>query len=257
MKLSIENKAKKDTFISIFQLLKNCATLVNIIFNEDHLYIQGMDKSHVCLFDIKIYSSWFSSYEYVGASENKICVDTTILHTVLSMNQDDHIIFIYYDNSVDEDTVHIDLISNSSEFDKFFSLPLADIDMNLLGIPDVEYDAEFSIPSKKICEISSQLLLFGQTMNIKCSEERIDLESSGVSGIMKVNIPIDDLSEFSISEGETIDLQYSLNYIQKMCLTTKLSNEISFSISAEFPMRIKYDLGENSHVIFFIAPKME
>jgi proliferating cell nuclear antigen len=173
------------------------------------------------------------------------------------MNQDDHIIFIYYDNSVDEDTVHIDLISNSSEFDKFFSLPLADIDMNLLGIPDVEYDAEFSIPSKKICEISSQLLLFGQTMNIKCSEERIDLESSGVSGIMKVNIPIDDLSEFSISEGETIDLQYSLNYIQKMCLTTKLSNEISFSISAEFPMRIKYDLGENSHVIFFIAPKME
>jgi hypothetical protein len=41
-----------------------------------------------------------------------------------------------------------------------------------------------------------------------------------------------------------------------MCLTTKLSSEIEFGISGEFPMRIKYDLGDNSQVIFFIAPKM-
>jgi proliferating cell nuclear antigen PCNA len=259
MKLSIVTKTKKDIFISLFQLLKSCASVVSIIFNEDHLYIQGMDKSHVCLFDIKIFSQWFSSYEFDESDSNKICVDTNIFHNVLSINQEHHTILLHYEG--DADSVNIDLINGTPEtkkgdFDKFFKLPLADVDTELLGIPEVDYDAEFSIPAKKICEIASQLLLFGDTINVKCSEEKIDLASSGVCGEMTVNIPIDDLSEFSISEGEIIDLHYSLNYIQKMCLTTKLSSEIEFGISGEFPMRIKYDLGDNSQVIFFIAPKM-
>jgi len=271
MKLSIESKTKKDIFIYLFQLLKNCASIINIIFNEDHLYIQGMDKSHVCLFDIKIFSSWFSSYDFNCDDSKNICIDTQILYNVLSINQEHQSINIHYDGH-SPDSIHIDFIniastkdlkkndssSKKTDFDKFFKIPLTELDMELLAIPtDVEYDAEFSISSKKICEIATQLLLFGDSMNVKCSEEKIDLVSSGVCGEMTVNIPIDDLSEFSISEGETIDLQYSLNYVQKMCLTTKLSNEIEFSISDKFPMKIKYDLGDESLAIFFIAPKIE
>ena len=41
-----------------------------------------------------------------------------------------------------------------------------------------------------------------------------------------------------------------------MCLTNKLSNEIHFSISAEYPMKISYDLGDDSSIVFYIAPKM-
>jgi len=262
MKLSIVNKNKKDTFLSIFQLLKNCASIVSIIFYENYLYIQGMDKSHVCLFDIKIFSSWFSTYEFDSNDTNKICIDTHILHNILSINQEQHTIILYYDGN--PDCIHIDLMNETNgtnetkkgDFDKFFKIPLADLDLDLLSIPNSDYDAEFSIQSKKICDIASQLLLFGDTINIKCSEEKIQMGSSGVSGEMHVDIPIDDLNEFSISEGDCIDLHYSLNYIQKMCLTTKLSNEIEFSISSEFPMRIKYDLGEESQVVFYIAPKI-
>ena len=94
-------------------------------------------------------------------------------------------------------------------------------------------------------------------MNIQCSEEKISICSKGVCGEMLVNIPIDDLSEYSISEGENINVSYSLNYLAKMCMTTKLSSEIEFGVSAQFPMRIKYDLGEGSQVMFFIAPKIE
>ena len=40
-----------------------------------------------------------------------------------------------------------------------------------------------------------------------------------------------------------------------MCITNKLSSEIQFSISKEFPMKINYDLGDNSIIEFYIAPK--
>ena len=125
-----------------------------------------------------------------------------------------------------------------------------------MNIPVVEYDAEFSISSKKICEIMSQMLSFGNDLNIKCSEEKIDLVADGMVGEMLVNIPIDDLNEYSIVEGEVIDLKYSLNYIAKMCLTNKISNEVVFCISADYPMKIKYDLGDESSIVFYIAPKI-
>ena len=79
---------------------------------------------------------------------------------------------------------------------------------------------------------------------------------NGMVGEMLVNIPIDDLNEYSIVEGEVIDLKYSLNYIAKMCLTNKISNEVVFCISADYPMKIKYDLGDESSIVFYIAPKI-
>ena len=73
---------------------------------------------------------------------------------------------------------------------------------------------------------------------------------------MLVNVPIDDLSSYSVVEGEVIDLKYSLSSIHKMCLTNKLSNEIYFYISNDSPMRIEYDLGNNSNLVFYVAPKI-
>ena len=80
--------------------------------------------------------------------------------------------------------------------------------------------------------------------------------TNGVTGEMRVDIPIDDLSGYSIIEGEEIILTYSLSYINKMCITNKLSNDIEFSLSNNCPMKISYDLGDNSLLQFFMAPKM-
>ena len=265
MKLTISEKSKKDVFVSIFQLLKSCTAAITIIFKDTEFYIQGMDKAHVCLFEIKIMSSWFKSYEPPQNPEpNSICVDSQVFHHILSINQEQHAISIWYNGDDAGEKIHIDLEgdetgsgSGKGDFNKFFTIPLAELNSELLEIPTVDYDAEFSIHSKKMCDISSQLLVFGDIMNIQCSEEKISICSKGVCGEMLVNIPIDDLSEYSISEGENINVSYSLNYLAKMCMTTKLSSEIEFGVSAQFPMRIKYDLGEGSQVMFFIAPKIE
>ena len=257
MKLSIVDKPKKDIFISLFQLLKSCSSIINIIFNENDMYIQGMDKSHVCLFDIKILSEWFSKYEKPNNDTNSISIDSQFFHNIISMTQDHHSINIHYD--LDPDSINIDLINEKNtkgDFNKYFKLPLADLEYDVLTIQNVDYDAEFSMNAKKINEVTAQLLIFGDVMNVKCSEEKIDLISTGMGGEMLVNIPIDDLSEYSIAEGDVIDLSYSLNYIHKMCLTTKLANEIEFSISAKYPMRIKYNLEHNSYITFYIAPKI-
>ena len=41
-----------------------------------------------------------------------------------------------------------------------------------------------------------------------------------------------------------------------MCITNKLSNDIEFSLSNECPMKINYNLGDDSLLMFYIAPKL-
>jgi len=258
MKISIFEPIKKNIFVAIFQLIKNCTSVVSLIIQKDHVHIQGMDKSHVCLFNINIVKEWFNDYEFNISETNIFCIDTHIFYTIISVAGDSHSINIY--NGNDADSINIELLthnnSSTGDFNKYFKIPLIDNDYELMDLPSLEHDAEFSLSSKKITEIVSQMSIFGSELNIKCSEETIDLITNGITGEMKVNISIDDLNEYSINEGEIIDLKYSLIYLSKMCLTNKLSSEISFGISADAPMRIKYDLGNNSRIEFFIAPKI-
>lgn len=256
MKLKLSNKSKKDLFISVFQTLKNCTNIVSVIFHTNYIHVQGMDKTHVCLFDLTMDEKWFD--EYVNDKQLVANFDSNIFYNIISCNQDNSNLIIEYSDK-DEDNMHIDIIYDEktlSNFDKHFKLPLVDFDNELFKLPETEYDAEFAIPSKTICDVVSQMSFFGDNLNIKCSEDAVHILTNGISGEMLVDIPINELNEYSVVEDEIIDLSYSIQYVNKMCLTNRLSSDIEFSISSECPMKIKYNLGTNSYLTFFIAPKI-
>ena len=62
MQIQINDKKKRDIFVSIFHILKSCSSTANLIVDSDVFHIQGMDKSHICLFDLKLKSNWFDIY---------------------------------------------------------------------------------------------------------------------------------------------------------------------------------------------------
>jgi len=293
MQFQISDKKKKDVFISIFQVLKNCSSLISCTFEEGLVHVQGMDKSHVCLFDIKLNKNWFENYD---VTEKKIIsFDSNVFHSIISTKSENQDI-IFKIKPENEDTFYIEFINKNEEiektqekedleekketkekkgkkekkekvkqdkkddkkqFKKFFKLPLTENDYEELNIPTTDYDAEFSLSSKQIEDILNQLGQFGNDIIVHCSEEDINLTTNGISsGEMRVQIPIDDVSSYSIVEGEEIILTYSLIYLNKMCITNKLSEEIYFSLSKDCPMKIEYPLGEDSSIAFYMAPKI-
>ena len=261
MKLSIENKPKLEMFVALFQLLKNWSSQLNLQFEPNQLYIQTMDKSHICLSNIVIKASWFN--EYFVEEATSISVDTGSFATMMNYAVKHNKVDIIFN---DADKLFINLLSGtatatasttvSTNFDHFFELPLMDVEQENLSIPSVDYDVEFSMDAKKFSDLISELMVFGPNLNIVCTEDLLEFNSSGDTGKLKVNIPIDSLNEFAISEGEKLDISYSLAHIGKMCLSTKMGGEIGVGISAEYPMSLKYSLGEESTVAFFVAPKI-
>ena len=256
MKIHICDKKKKEIFVSLFQVLKNCSSLISTTFESELAHIQGMDKSHVCLFDVKINKKWFSSYEIDETI--KICFDSSVFHSIISTKSDNQDLIITMDKK-NVDILHINFVSQEikkGDFKKTFKMPLVEYEYEEMHIPTVDYDAEFSLSSKQIADMFSQLSNFGSDIIINCSEENISLTTNGITGEMRVDIPIDDLTSYSIVESGEVILTYSLTYINKMCITNKLSNDIDFSLSNDCPMKISYNLGDDSSMIFFIAPKI-
>jgi proliferating cell nuclear antigen len=255
MEIQINDKKKKDIFVSIFQVLKNCSSLANIVFEPDFLHIQGMDKSHVCLYDVKIRNNWFTKYHVTEVI--KICLDTTVFFSIISTKSDNQQLNIFFNNDT-PDILNIHFVPNGvkGEFKKRFKMTLVEYDYEELIVSNIDYDAELSLSSKQLNEIFSQLNNFGDDITFECSENNVSLTTNGVTGEMKVDIQIEDLNSFAIVEDEEVSINYSLSYINKMCVTNKLSTDIELSLSKTAPMKISYDLGEDSLMVFYIAPKI-
>jgi proliferating cell nuclear antigen len=257
MKIQINDKKKKELFVSLFHILKSCSSTINLSLTSDSMHIQGMDKSHICLFNVILNSKWFDEYKI--DNDVKISFSSSVFYSIISTKTDNQNLHIFMKNA-DDDQLEIKFESEGDtkkkDFKKSFKMPLIEYEYEEMNIPTPDYDAEFSFSSKQISDIFSQLNNFSDDIIMQCSENDVNLSANGANGEMKVEIPIDELTSFSIVEGEIITLTYSLAYINKMCITNKLSTDIDFSLSNECPLKINYDLGDNSNLVFFIAPKM-
>ena len=102
----------------------------------------------------------------------------------------------------------------------------------------------------------NQFMIFDDVLMITFTEEKIGLTASGSEGKMRTEINIDDVKEYQIAEKIDLKQSYSLRYINLMCNFNKLSSELYMGFSDAMPMLMKYDLGENSHASFHLAPKI-
>ena len=80
-----------------------------------------MDKSHVCLFDLKLYFEWFDYYEV--NKKYDLCFDTATFYSIINTKNEDQAIVFYLEDDNNE-TLLIELKNNATskkgDYNKFF-----------------------------------------------------------------------------------------------------------------------------------------
>ena len=234
------------------------------MFEPTRLYAQGMDSSHISVFEIFIPSTWFDEYKQTGTTV--IGVNTQLFFRILNTRDESQHINIEYTEE-ETDKLFLHFISSKSSFDKHFELPLFEIETEMMEIPDIDYQAEFSLASSNFSNIVGQLKQFGTDLHIRCNEDEIRLISkSNESGNMSVIVPIDDLSLFAINEGETINMSFSLTHLHNICSFHKVSDSINIKISDNSPLKTTYllehvgddddDISSKARIVIFLAPRI-
>lgn len=258
MKVVIKNPVKAECFGNLFQHIKLFTDHINIMFEEGRMYIQSMDSSRVSIFEIDIPAGWFD--EYVIETALTIGVSSSMIFKVLNTRDKAQEMTWVVDGGVNADKLDLHFTcDNKAIFDKHFELPLIDLDCEMMDIPAAESQAEFTIPSGNFANIINQLKLFGETLEIKCDEEKIEMHSLSVElGKMTVDINIDDLTEYAINEGQTINLSFSLTILHNICMYSKIAREVEIKVTENFPLKLTYKLGDDGgHMSFYLAPKIQ
>ena len=256
MELVLYPSPKADTFAALFQHVRLFCDHINLVFDSNQLYMQCMDNAHVAIMEFYLPAAWFDRYETINSIT--IGLNAGHLYRILaSREKDQQMHLVYSDKDTDRILIHLTSPQMSSEnsvqtksaktsFDKHFELPLMDLESDTMEIPEIEYVAELSISSPHFAGIINQLKMFGDTMDIQCSEDKIVLASNSQDqGKMFVEINIDDVSAFAIDEGSNLNLSFSLTYLHHVCMYNKLAKEVELKFSDSYPMQIVYVLAKD------------
>jgi len=222
------------------------------------MFIQAMDSARVSIVEMYIPADWFDKYENTKGGTITLGINTTIMFKVLSTRDKIQSILLEYDLD-QSDKLGLEFTSESkSVFNKNFEIPLMDIDEEMMEIPTMDYQAEFSLPSANFASLVTQMKLFGDTLQFECSEDKIQMSAVSLDvGKMNVNIPIDDLNSFSINEGEELNLSFSITHLSSICAYSKIAKDIDISITNNYPIRLTYLLNDNgAKFVFYLAPKI-
>ncbi len=257
MKLVIEESKTAEQLNVLFSNLCWLSDYVTIHKEEEGLHMQGLDSSHVCMFDVKLLFGWFTIYEEDEDDISMITVPAKIFNKVLSTYNKDQNIVIDIDPSGDK--LNMEFTSGKTSCDKYFELPLVHLDQELMDIPTEESQADICITSKKLTDLVSQFEIFDRVLTFNLSEEKVLMKAAGDEGSMtaKLSLEDDQLLDYCIEEDLELNVSFSLNYVKRMTGFNKVANDVTLSLSKDRPMFMIYDLGKDSKLRLVLAPKID
>lgn len=256
MKFVQKDPKRTSNIAVIFNCLKQFSETVTLRFSEEGIYVQGLDGSHVSLFEWKLTPNWFTEYEWSSDDVSESSVHTGIMHKVISTFHQDQTMTMEIEN--ESDNLSLSFTEGKDTCDKHFELPLIDIDSEIMTIPEKDSDIDLVISSKKLSELVGQFEIFDSTLSFKFSDEDIIMKASGVDGSMTASMSLDDVTEFAMAEDkDEIKQSFALKYIRMMSNFSKISNEAMMEFTVGAPMTLKYDMAEDSYIKFYLAPKVD
>lgn len=263
MRFLIRESAKAAKLQGLIAILKNFAESINLNIGITGLYVQGMDKTHCCLFELNLRAEWFDEYDVGTCNCKTIGFSNLALHKMLNTRRENQAIEVVH--CCDKNHIDIGLTSPSGEtaknYNKQFELPIMDLEMELFTIPDIDADSDLTVNSSVFKDIIDELAVFSEKINIVLDSETIKFNTvAGDEGRMMITLKNDDITEYSIIDDETISQTFNLKILKAVCGFNKISDEIKLSFSNDKPLfiRINLDGNDNSNYIsFHLAPYID
>jgi proliferating cell nuclear antigen len=258
MKFIISDKNKFQVFSTLFRHLPTFTETINLHVTDEGIYAQGMDSSQISLFEINLAKEWFD--EFVCEKNCVIGLMCSIFFKVFQCidSLEQKMTFNYTD-----DKDFLDITLEGDNVKKEFQISLLDIDMEMLNIPETEYDVDIEIKSLDISNYINQMLIFDETFSLRCTQEEIIMKSNSESGSMSIILSDDSIIEYAIEEELDLTQNFSLNYIKKMCAFSKMTRHTFINMKRDTPMRFHQSLDDkkceesNNYIRFYLAPKLD
>jgi proliferating cell nuclear antigen len=136
------------------------------------------------------------------------------------------------------------------------------IDAEQMTIPDTPYKCNIQMPAGEFQRIVRDLQVMGDTCTISCNKEGVRFSVSGSIGtgniLVRANAaPEKEEDKVMIDMEEPVELNFALRYLNFFTKATPLANSVVLCMSPNVPIVVEYPVGDNGHVKYFLAPKID
>ena len=265
-------------FISIFESIYPVLNDVTIRISKNGMYISEMDSSHVCLVQVHIEKEDFSSFNYSSDIEHSFGISLASFVSILKVGKNSK----YLDIS-QKKSGKLEVAISTGYDTKSFKLNLVNIDSgDVLEVPDLDYPVCIDMSNNIYSEIITGCsVVESDTINFIVKDDKLLIKSDGNLGefthefrnsefsekktlvikkksgeVKKVDHPKTNVYKIYSCHGK-FNLDFSLRYFKLFSKAANISYKNSINLTAESPIRIDYEIGNNGSVVYFyLAPKI-
>ena len=245
MKLTLaEPRYFKDS-ISIISDLVNEGTFK---VNPEAIELVAMDPANVAMVVFKLFSSSFTEYSLEKPVE--LAINLSNLKQILRRVKPTDIMTLELS---EQNKLLVTLHGGNT---RTFSLPIIDLDEREQRVPELTFNSGLRLHSSILTDAVEDVDIVGDSVMFSATKELFTVQAEGDLSHAKIEIQPGDSAAIEVV-GETQKAKYSIEYLKKMIVASKLADEVHINFSSDYPLKLDYKVVDKLLLSFILAPRVE
>lgn len=237
----------------LFEGLKDILTDANIEISPSGIRTRTMDSAKTAYVHLKLDADKFDVYKC--HQKTVLGVNMNNLYKLLkTVNNDDTLTL----EMRDDDPNNLIIVMKNTEKNKKteYKLKLMDLDENDGEMPNQEFDSIITMPSGDFQKICRDMSNISDLVEIRSVEGQLCFSCEGEFASQETCIgPTNEGVEFKKEKsGNIIQGYYNLKYLVLFTKCTNLSSSVEIYMKNDFPILIKYKVGNLGELKLVLAP---
>ncbi|CAF0717491.1 unnamed protein product [Brachionus calyciflorus] len=249
----------------IIDAIKDLIDEATLDCDNDGIYLQAMDSSHVSLVTFYLKKNLFEKY---SCNRNlSLGINMTSIAKILKCGMSDDTLLLETNNPID--ILSFKFESRRGHKLSQFQLRLMNLEMERLSIPDTEYSCIIEMMCSEFSKVCHDLATIGDSMTITCTKKNVTFDTTGDlgTGIVSLKQGVvgsendENVYAASIKIVKPVSLSFSLRYLIYFTKASSLSNKVILHMGEEVPLMVEYKIfntyeEEAGYLRYFLAPKV-
>jgi len=187
-------------------------------------------------------------------------------HYELGINLDDLVKIIKRGSSNDEITfLHdpkdkklvIEMKAENSKKARKFTMALIDIDVEEIDVNQLDqlpFDNKCQFKVAIMDEAIKDAEIFSEVLQINVKDV-LKFAAEGITGDMEYVLEKEEL--ISQEFGNASEGSFAIQFLKNVLKISSITDQVAMSLKSESPVKMKFSILNNSHIQYFLAPRVE
>jgi proliferating cell nuclear antigen len=250
----------------IFEVLQKFSVEIEFVCNQDGISIIGIDSTHVCFFNMFLTPQFFQ--EYNVKKECMLSLSLIDFIKILRLHGPKDGVSLQYENGR---SLNISMFNESKKGARNIKFNLYE-PLNIYkgnkkasdALDEIRMDNRFKIDPLLLEDTINAASIISDSVVFRIRKGSVTFLSEGSLGSIEDIVDVDDLEDVIVKEE--FDWSFTISHLKNIISSKTFSEKMSIELSVNksdsgkkeaSPMRVDFDLGNESKLRFYLAPRVD